>query len=61
MSNNKTIDSGELFSWGYNQNGQLGIGVGQAYKCWEPVKVGEFPEWVKISCSESHSAILTQT
>jgi alpha-tubulin suppressor-like RCC1 family protein len=43
---------GTLWSWGYNNNGQLGLGNINQYS--SPVQVGSLTNWSKIACGYSH-------
>ena len=49
--------AGNLFSWGYNSVGQLGLGdiVNRS----SPVQVGTSRNWAQISCSEEHVLAIT--
>lgn len=54
---------GNLYSWGSNRYGQLGITGTNTYKQNKPVQM-HFPQGVKskvvdIACGEEHSALLT--
>jgi len=42
-----------LYSWGYNSNGQLGIGSTTPVS--SPVQIGSNTNWLKISCGRYHN------
>jgi alpha-tubulin suppressor-like RCC1 family protein len=44
------------YSWGYNGNGRLGLGITDTARCSSPsVVVGEFIDWCQVSAGERHS------
>lgn len=48
---------GTLWSWGYNQNGQLGLGNRTRYS--SPKQVGALTIWLQTSAGEYHTAAVT--
>jgi alpha-tubulin suppressor-like RCC1 family protein len=45
--------SGELYAWGWNDDGQLGLG--DTTQRTSPVQIGAASDWVALACGESHS------
>jgi len=50
VRNSAAIRSGSLFTWGYNSNGELGLGDRIARS--SPVQVGALTNWSKVSFGE---------
>jgi len=52
-------DLGQLWTWGDNNEGQLGLGIGETTRYYDtPQKVGMDTDWVKCISSESRSLAL---
>jgi hypothetical protein len=49
----------QLFSWGYNGNGELGLGNTSSYS--SPQRVGQDSNWVLVSMGNQHSVGLKRT
>jgi alpha-tubulin suppressor-like RCC1 family protein len=47
---------GTLWTWGYNQYGQLGNGTTTNYS--SPIQIGTLTNWKTISCGNSHTVAL---
>ncbi|MFH1226382.1 MAG: fibronectin type III domain-containing protein [Planctomycetota bacterium] len=47
---------GTIWSWGYNNNGQLGLG--DLNDRWGPVQIGADTDWAQISAGQSHCLAL---
>ena len=47
---------GTLWTWGYNNNGQLGLGNYQSYS--SPKQIGSLTNWLRISCGRYHTVAL---
>ena len=52
----------KLFSWGYNDHGQLGIGCANKYRYYEPQLIHSLDDGkiVQVCCGERHSLVLTE-
>ena len=55
-SHTLALRNGTLWAWGYNENGQLGIGTTDDVN--RPVQVGTDANWRAIATGDSHSAAL---
>ncbi len=47
--------NGSLLAWGYNNSGQLGIGVGDTTNRHIPTQVGSYSDWISISAGLYYS------
>jgi RCC1 and BTB domain-containing protein len=54
----KYLDSGDVFTWGYNQNGQLGIGNNIQQNT--PQKVSSLKHIVSIGCGGFFTVALSK-
>jgi alpha-tubulin suppressor-like RCC1 family protein len=53
------IKSGQLWAWGYNGSGQLGLGDATARS--SPVQVGTDTNWSSVSAGGSHTLVIKTT
>jgi alpha-tubulin suppressor-like RCC1 family protein len=51
--------SGELYAWGYNVNGQLGLGDTTDRNV--PTKVGTATDWITVACGQLHSLAINSS
>ena len=52
---------GTLWAWGYNDYGQLGLGVGAATSVSTPQRLGQATDLVKVSAGHEHSTALRRS
>ena len=52
------LEDGSIYSWGFNEKGQLGIGNNQNQSIPQKVKT-TLSQIISITCGDDHSAVLT--